>query len=369
MPDMRTDALDYELPPELIATQPATPRDAARLMVIHRQSDNIEHRQARDLPRVLAASRGDGPDLMVMNHTRVVPAAFTGVRTATGGRVQGLYLDSPASQPDQWRCLIESRGKPKPGETITLDENARLTLLAKQGGGHWLAQLISDRPTLAVLDAVGAPPLPPYIRQQRKLAGLPEMTETDRERYNTIFAQTPGSVAAPTASLHFTPSLLRDLDAAQVKRAPLTLHVGMGTFAPVRSDRLEDHPIHQEWMHIPAATIAALKQVRQSRGRIIPIGTTCVRALESLPDAACPAAKKPADFITHTGLFIRPDDPSFAFRFTDALMTNFHLPRSTLLGLVAALPGVGVDRLLSWYRLAVREGYRFYSYGDAMLIL
>jgi S-adenosylmethionine:tRNA ribosyltransferase-isomerase len=229
--------------------------------------------------------------------------------------------------------------------------------------------LESDAPTLAVLERLGATPLPPYIRKQRRKLHEPEVTPADQQRYNTVYARDAGSVAAPTAGLHFTPGLLARLDAMGVRRAFVTLHVGLGTFAPVRSQRVEEHDAHREWLTIPAATLQAVRHARAANRRVIVVGTTTVRAMESLPAdwVGLPADQ---EFVTETGLLISPGPAgeAYPFRFTDSLMTNFHLPRSTLLALVAALPNAGITRVKQWYATAVEQGYRFYSYGDAMWI-
>lgn len=382
---MLTAQLDYELPPPLIATAPARPRDAARLMVADRSTGRVEHHRVCDLPNLICgnarqvAAPGPG-DLLVFNDSRVLPARFLARRDATGGRVTGLYLESSSRQQGcYWVVLLESRGRLRAGERVHLDAHAQLELEDDLGNGQWLARLKSPDDTLTLLERIGQTPLPPYIQRARRRRQQAPVSPQDRDQYNTVFAYQPGSIAAPTAGLHFTRALLDELERVGVRRATVTLHVGLGTFAPVRTDRLEDHPIHREWVTVPKTTIAALLATRGSGGRIIPVGTTTVRALESLPHPV----PKSGDFDAHTGLFITPDgtaggtssvgglpgqDPFF-FRFTDALMTNFHLPRSTLLALVAALPGVGLQRLMSWYGQAIERGYRFYSYGDAMLIL
>ncbi len=357
---MRIEALDYDLPPELIATEPAEPRDSARLMVIHRDSGRIEHRRVRDLPDLGVFQPGD---LIVVNQTRVLPARFEAVRAGTGGKVRGLYLASP--DPQHWHVMLETRGKLTPGERIILDDRAGFTLVEPRGGGEWLARYTGDADALQRL---GATPLPPYIQKARKQAGGPEVTPEDAQRYNTVYAAEPGSVAAPTAGLHFTPELLNRLEAAGARRAAVTLHVGLGTFAPIRVDDVDQHPIHREWIEIPPATIAALREART----VTPIGTTSVRALESLPPRKqATTAQCPHGHRGETDLYITPAAVAagFRFRFTDHLLTNFHLPRSTLLALVASLPGVGLERLHDWYRQAIAERYRFYSYGDAMLIV
>lgn len=389
---MDTDALDYGLPPERIATAPVSPRDAARLMVCDRATGKVHHRRVRDLPR-LHEQGIPGPrrgDLMLTNTSRVVPARFFGTRSGTGGRVEGLFLAEEPADPNgqasalpSWRAMFETRGKLQPGETIALhrggeqgdasDGNAAssahwLELLEPIGGGVWRCVLRSrdaEPGTWSVLDAIGSTPLPPYIRKARRTAGMAEQSAEDAERYNTVYAEAPGSVAAPTAGLHFTPELLMALDEAGVRRMAVTLHVGPGTFAPVRSQRLEDHAMHAEQVEVPDEVVRAMADTRSQGGRVLAVGTTTVRAIESVPASA---AAKGRGMLGPTELFITPDN-GFVFRFTDALMTNFHLPRSTLLGMVSALPGVGVERLLAWYREAIDEGYRFYSYGDAMLVV
>lgn len=351
---MRIAELDYDLPADRIAVAPAEPRDAARLMVVHRASGDVEHVRVRDLPGYLSPA-----DLMVVNQTRVVPARFEAVREATGGRVEGLYL---SHGPDgTWQVLLESGGRLRPGEWVRLDESASLQLTRRVERGQWEARLHADVDAWTLLARIGATPLPPYIRKARRQADLPETDAADADRYNTVYAADPGAVAAPTAGLHFTPELLSAIEARAVARATLTLHVGIGTFAPVQTEELEAHAMHAESYTVPAATLAALAAARRRRGRILCVGTTTVRALESLPDPL-----PTADHSDTTRLLIAP---GFGFRFTDVLLTNFHLPRSTLLALVAALPGMGVNRLKALYRMAIDRGYRFYSYGDAMLLL
>lgn len=358
---MLADALNFDLPPDLIATTPASPRDSARLMVVDRASGTVAHHRVADLPQLGIFRNGD---LMLVNRSRVLPAYYHGTRTATGGKVSGLYLG--CDHDGRWRTLIESRGTLKPGERITLEEDAHLTLISSEGGGEWVGEYTGPDSTLALLARIGAAPLPPYIRKARKAHHEPEVNAGDMARYNTVYAEHDGSVAAPTAGLHFTPELLNSLKEAGVTRAEVTLHVGLGTFAPIRSDTVEDHPIHHEPIAIPAETIRLIRETRAAGGSITAVGTTTVRAIESLP--AGPATDIDKGYETSTDLFITPDN-GFAFRYTDHLLTNFHLPRSTLLALVAALPGVGIDRLQGWYRQAIAEGYRFYSYGDAMLIV
>ncbi|MEM1107482.1 MAG: tRNA preQ1(34) S-adenosylmethionine ribosyltransferase-isomerase QueA [Planctomycetota bacterium] len=376
---MRTADLDFDLPPERIATIAAEPRDSARLMVVHRDTGRIDHRRVRDLPQLGVFRPGD---LMVVNQTRVLRAYLSGIRTATGGKVTGLFV--AALGESTWQVMLESKGKLQVGEAVDLYANSagndspvvRLILAESLGRGAWRAEVETDDGLTnppALLDRIGRTPLPPYIRKARKARDQPEFTGNDFDRYNTVYANAHAdtanaSVAAPTAGLHFTPEILAALDRLGVRRAAVTLRVGLGTFQPVQTDTIEDHPIHREWIDVPPETLEAIRQLRGADGNLLAVGTTSVRTLESLPDSL-------TDVTRHTGetdLFITPDrvaDGSFRFRYTDRLLTNFHLPQSTLLAMVAALPGVGVDRLLDWYHQAINEEYRFYSFGDAMLIL
>jgi S-adenosylmethionine:tRNA ribosyltransferase-isomerase len=364
---MLTQELDYRLPPDRIATHPANPRDAARLMVIFRDQNRIEHHTVSNLPFIQDAFRSG--DLLIFNQSKVIPAYFTAVRPDTGGIVKALYLNTAAEHPAQvWEVLLKSRGRLRERDTLKLSADSTLRLIERLESGHWLAQLHSPSDTLSLLHQIGMPPLPPYIQRRRRAESKPEFSTEDRDAYNTVFASDPGSVAAPTAGLHFTPELIDRLNQTGVNTAFLTLHVGLGTFSPIRTDQLEDHPIHSEWIHIPQQTISLIQQTHARGHRVIPVGTTTVRALESLPDPL----PNSSDYTTLTDLLITPaehDQSGFRFRYTDALITNFHLPRSTLLALVAALPGVGLQRLLDHYRIAIDQGYRFYSYGDAMLII
>ena len=365
---MLTTDLDYDLPPQLIATEPAAPRDNAKLMIVDRHTGQVQHHHVRDLPQLVnqhpnPINTPQPGDLLVFNQSRVLPASFTAKRDRTQGKVRGLYLNT-LDRPDDcyWELMLESRGKLREGEHLRLNEHAQLTLTEKLEHGKWIAKLDSPDSTMDLLEQIGSPPLPPYIRRQRRHLNQPEIHAHDTARYNTVFASDPGSVAAPTAGLHFTPDLLESLDHAGIQRATITLHIGLGTFAPVRTESLEDHPIHSEWLRIPATTLCAIRDTLARNGRIIPVGTTTVRALESLPHEL----PQDSDYSTQTRLLITP---GFSFRFTDALLTNFHLPRSTLLAMVAALPDVGLDQLKDWYQTAITHDYRFYSYGDAMLIV
>jgi len=327
-------------------------------MVASLGTDSVAFGTVADLPTLLEPG-----DVLVLNDTRVLPARFR-ARRSTGGLIEGLFLQTLGT--GRWSVMLKSGGRLGAGETLELihrepadrDGQDRLELVEKQAGGTWQVQVHSELDTEALLDRVGAMPLPPYIRRDSN----PDRTidDLDRHRYQTVFARSPGAVAAPTAGLHFTPDLLVALAERGVEVAWLTLHVGSGTFAPIRAERLEDHAMHSERCHVPAATLRLLAEAREQRRRIIPVGTTCVRAIESLPADV----DVDRDHEASTNLLIQP---GFDFRYTRGLMTNFHLPRSTLMALVAAL--TGLERLHELYRMAIRRRLRFYSYGDAMLIV
>jgi S-adenosylmethionine:tRNA ribosyltransferase-isomerase len=341
---------DYHLPRELIAQRPLACRSDARLLVVRRAQGALEHAHVRDLPELLAPA-----DCLVLNDTRVVPARLVGYRTNTKGRWTGLFLGADGD--GNWRVLGQTRGRLAAGETVTLVDRrsvavCRLMLLEKQQGGVWIARPDVREDTWDLLDRVGRVPLPPYIRDG-------EMIDSDRENYQTVFARQPGAVAAPTAGLHFTAPLLRQLAERGLAICRLTLHVGLGTFRPVSVQRLEDHVLHAEWAAIDADAVATLHQRRSAGGRLVAVGTTVVRTLETAAAGGTLEAWQ-----GETDLFIRPP---YAFRAVDALLTNFHLPKSTLLVLVRTFGGDELIRRA--YDEAIREEYRFYSYGDAMLIL
>jgi S-adenosylmethionine:tRNA ribosyltransferase-isomerase len=338
---VRLDDLDYTLPPELIAQEPAPERTAARLLVVTRHPEALAHETIAALPTLLHAG-----DLLVLNDARVVPARVHG-RRPSGGRLDLLLLD--ACGDGEWDALV--RGSPRVDERVYLPESTG-TWTAALGDGRWRLRLEVSIPVSAWLERVGEVPLPPYIRRP----GGP--TAVDRERYQTTFARVPGAVAAPTAGLHFTPDLLAAAEAAGIGHVTLTLHVGPGTFLPVRGGDLETHRMAPERYDLPAATVARIAETRAAGGRVVAVGTTTVRTLESA--AAEGALQAGAGEAT---LFIRP---GHRFRVVDALLTNFHLPGTPLLALVAAFAGRSV--MASAYAEAVRQRYRFYSYGDAMLI-
>ena len=341
---------DYHLPRELIAQSPLTDRSDARLLVVRRETQTLEHRFVRDLPAIVAA--GDG---LVLNDTRVIPARLVGYRTQTGGRWEGLYLGS--DDHGVWKILAKTRGKLKPGETVTLQDRegrdtCRLMLLDQVGQGLWAARPETDEDVLNLLDRIGRVPLPPYIRDG-------QMVDSDRETYQTVYAEKPGAVAAPTAGLHFTPQLLEELQNGGIEICRVTLHVGLGTFRPITAAKLDEHPMHAEWASIDATTVSRLNAIRAAGGRIVAVGTTAVRTLETAT-----ASGQLQAWQGETDLFIRPP---YQFRAVDVLLTNFHLPKSTLLILVRTFGGDGLIRRA--YDEAIRERYRFYSYGDAMLIV
>ncbi len=341
---------DYELPRHLIAQSPAPHRADARLLVVNRARNSLTHKHIRDLPEDL---RPD--DCLVLNDTRVIPARLIGLRTRTRGRWEGLFLE--ANDEGLWRVICKTRGKLGPGEEVTLvnvqgQEDISLHLGAHEGGGVWIVRPDSDEELFSLLERVGRVPLPPYIRKG-------EMVEADREHYQTVYAQKPGAVAAPTAGLHFTEPLLRRLEQQGTALCWLTLHVGPGTFRPIEADSLSGHRMHSEWAHLGQETVNRMAACRDRGGRVVAVGSTSVRVLET---AAADGTLKP--FTGRTDLFIRPP---YRFRAVDVLMTNFHLPRTTLLVLVRTFGGDELIRRA--YEEAIREEYRFYSYGDAMLIL
>jgi S-adenosylmethionine:tRNA ribosyltransferase-isomerase len=341
---MRIDQLDYELPTELIAQRPVEPRDQSRLMVVDRTRGTIGHRRFADLSAILRPS-----DCLVLNDTRVLPARLVGRRVSTGGRWEGLFLHGATD--GSWELLGQTGGRPRVGEVFELDGGAaRLVLQERLPDGHWRMRPVPDLPAAEFLIRHGRVPLPPYIRGGEEGPG-------DRERYQTVFAASPGAVAAPTAALHFTTNLLDRLSDRGVELVRLTLHVGLGTFLPVR-ESLDTHVMHAERGHLSATAAETIRRVRAAGGRCVAVGTTCVRVLETAAAAGGLAAWQ-----GETDLFIRPP---YEFRVVDAMITNFHLPRTTLLALVCAFAGERTWRAA--YETAVHEQYRFFSYGDAMLI-
>ena len=356
---MRTADFDFALPPELIAQQPAPKRDESRLLVLDRADGRIEHRQFRDLLEFLRAG-----DVLVLNNSRVTPARLRGANAKSGGKFEMLLLEENA--PNDWWAMLRPGKNARVGTQIILHDAggqpAKIfaTVAGVNDEGHRRLKFSGTPDIGGELDSLGEIPLPPYIERSGQ---MPE----DRERYQTVFANPAGSVAAPTAGLHFTDELLEKIRARGVKICFVTLHVGLGTFAPVKSETLAGHKMHEERFEIGEETVRAVNEAKKSGQRVIAVGTTSVRVLESV---AARNAGKLNVYNGKTNIFIFP--PS-QFQVVDALLTNFHLPRSTLLMLVSAFaaPGetCGREMVLAAYSEAVRERYRFFSYGDAMLIL
>ena len=344
------DQYDYGLPRELIAQHPLPRRADSRLMVVNRASDKIEHTHIRHLPEILRAT-----DCLVFNDTKVIPARLVGRRDRTGARWTGLFLS--ADEHGNWQVLGKTRGKLEPGEAIVvlswdLRQTITLRLLARLDGGVWAVRPEPMGEALEILSRVGRVPLPPYIRDS-------EMVDEDVERYQTVYAERPGAVAAPTAGLHFTPELLAELTHRGIEQQRITLHVGVGTFRPITAERLDEHPMHSEWCSLSPEVANRLQAQKKNGHRIVAVGTTTARTLET---AAGSGEIRP--FSAQTDLFIRPP---FQFRACDCLLTNFHLPKSTLLILVRTFGGEKLMRRA--YDEAIDERYRFFSYGDAMLIV
>jgi S-adenosylmethionine:tRNA ribosyltransferase-isomerase len=353
---MKTEMFDYDLPPELIAQQPAPERSASRMLVVQRDAGRWADAQFASIGEWLRAG-----DCLVLNNTRVIAARFF-ARRATGGRIEGLFMEEEAV--GTWLAMLKNAGRLHRGEELVLlgrDTSEYCTLTADEdlGEGQWRLMVDCELPAFEVLETVGTPPLPPYIRR-----GRPEENaylETDMERYQTVYAKEPGAIAAPTAGLHFTTELMEQMKGRGIEFASLTLHVGAGTFKPVTAETLAEHKMHSEEYSIDQENAEVINRVRAAGGRIVAVGTTSVRTLEAV------AANTDGELEAAAGLtdiFIKP---GYKFRMVDAMVTNFHLPKSTLIALVAAF--VGYELTMGAYRHAVEERYRFYSYGDAMLIV
>ena len=342
---MRVDLFDFELPPENIALRPVRPRDAARMLVVEGQDAAFADRGVRDLPQLLRAG-----DVLVFNDTRVIPAQLEGRRVSGGGEARiGATLHKRVDL-RRWQAFIRNAKRVREGDELEFGAGVTAIAETRHDDGSFTLAFAGDEPVEVLLERAGRMPLPPYIAQKR------ELDAADREDYQTVFAREDGAVAAPTASLHFTPELLDALDAAGVLRATLTLHVGAGTFLPVKADDTADHAMHAEFGRIDAGTAATLNAARAAGGRIIAAGTTSLRLLESAADEAGVIHAFEGD----TAIFITP---GYRFRAVDGLMTNFHLPKSTLFMLVSAL--MGRERMQAAYAHAIAGGYRFYSYGDS----
>jgi S-adenosylmethionine:tRNA ribosyltransferase-isomerase len=363
---MKTIDFDYNLPPELIAQTPVEPRDASRLMVVHRQADAIEHRIFHDIGEYLRPG-----DLLVLNQTRVIPARLFGHKAVTGGKIELLLLNRHDSH--TWEALVRGKGL-RPGVRIELhpsritNHESRLTaeiITETESGGRLIR---FDQPVEPLLDELGVVPLPPYIHEPL----------SDPERYQTIYGRVEGSVAASTAGLHFTPELLLDLRRKGLEIAYITLHIGLDTFRPVKEEHVEDHQIHSEWYELTAMAAEQINRAKLEGRRVIAAGTTVVRALESAAATCAPPLAGGSEgeggqtcgwrtvsaYAGPTDLFIYP---GYRFRVVEAMITNFHLPRSTLLMLVSAF--AGRELIARAYQEAIRLRYRFFSFGDAMLIL
>ena len=341
---MRVALFDFEPPPQLIALRPASPRDAARMLVVAGE-EPFADRTVRDLPSLLRAG-----DVLVFNDTRVIPAQLEGMRgEARVGATLHKRIDLR-----RWQAFVRNAKRLREGDTIAFGSDVEAVAEVRHPDGSWTLAFTGDEPVEVLLERAGWMPLPPYI------AGKRPTDERDRSDYQTMFAARDGAVAAPTAALHFTPELIAALDDAGIGRETLTLHVGAGTFLPVKADDTDDHAMHAEWGRIDAATADRLNAARANGGRVIAVGTTSLRLLESA--AGEDGVIRP--FERDTSIFITP---GYRFKAIDGLMTNFHLPKSTLFMLVSAL--MGRERMQAAYAHAIAQGYRFYSYGDSSLLL
>jgi S-adenosylmethionine:tRNA ribosyltransferase-isomerase len=342
---MRVDLFDFELPPELIALRPARPRDSARMLVVEGPDAPFADKAVRDLPGLLRAG-----DVLVFNDTRVIPAQLEGHR---GDARIGATLHKRVDL-RRWLAFVRNAKRLREGDRLEFPAGVSAIAEERHADGSFTLAFGGEEPVEVLLERAGRMPLPPYI------AGKRATDEADKRDYQTIFAREDGAVAAPTAALHFTPELLAALDAAGVQRETLTLHVGAGTFLPVKADDTAEHRMHAEWGRIDAATAERLNAARAAGGRLIAVGTTSLRLLES----AAGEDRRIRPFEGDTAIFITP---GYAFRAIDGLMTNFHLPKSTLFMLVSALMGLG--RMQAAYAHAIAAEYRFYSYGDSSLLL
>jgi S-adenosylmethionine:tRNA ribosyltransferase-isomerase len=337
---VKTSDFDYNLPESSIAQTPAEPRDSSRLLVLHRETGEIEDRIFRDIGDYLRAG-----DVLVLNQTRVIPARIY-ARKDTGGRVEILLLRRREER--TWEALVGGKGL-RVGKSIRVEDGPSAEIIELLEGSERLIRF--SEPIEPYFSKVGNVPLPPYIHE----------TLSDPERYQTVYAKEPGSAAAPTAGLHFTPQLLQELHGKGIRIAYVTLHVGLDTFAPVTEENPQAHKIHTEWCELSQETADLIHQTKQAGGRVIAVGTTSVRTLES---AAQVGRNAVPPYVGPTSLYILP---GYEFKVVDAMITNFHLPKSTLLMLVSAF--AGREKILETYDAAINEGYRFYSFGDAMLIL
>ncbi len=359
---MLTAEFDYVLPEELIAQVPPEVRGTSRMMVLDRQKEGVEHRCVGAIVDYLRAG-----DLLVLNNTRVFPARILGTWEDTAGNAELLLLNNEEAEhtvvsgvyTSIWRCMCGSGRKSRVGHTILLaEQQLRATILDKDEEGNVRVLFFSSQPLMELLHRYGLTPVPPYIRRQ---ANDSEMARLDKERYQTIYAKNIGAVAAPTAGLHFTEEIFAALEAKGVRKAFVTLHVGPGTFKPVKAERVEEHRMDAEYYDVPEETAALIRETRANGGRVIAVGSTSVRTLETV------AALNHGEIVATHGASTAFIYPPYTFRAIDAMLTNFHLPQSTLIMMVSAL--AGRERILAAYQEAVVQRYRFFSYGDCMLIL
>jgi S-adenosylmethionine:tRNA ribosyltransferase-isomerase len=378
---MKTSDFEYHLPPELIAQQPLPDRATARMLVVSRKTGGLEHRHVADLPEFLRTG-----DLLVVNDTRVIPARLFGHKIKTGGRIEALLIEerkgaesacSSRSSERQavlrttttsenrvmesvWEAMLKASRSPDSGSLLELASGRiQAEVVARLANGHALLRLTHNQPLMEILNQEGVPPLPPYIKRPHPKAETSQ-TAIDRDRYQTVYARAPGAIAAPTAGLHFTPELLERLKRQGIKHACVTLHVGPGTFKPVTADTVEAHRMEPERYCVPEETARLICETHERKGRIIAVGSTVVRTMETV-------ATEHGDVVAaegRSGLFIHPP---YSFRVVEAILTNFHLPASTLLMMVSAF--AGQDLIRRAYATAILERYRFYSYGDCMLIV
>lgn len=349
---MKTDELDYHLPQELIAQRPAQVRDRSRLMVIDRSSGRIEHRRFTALPDYL-----DPRDLVVINDTRVTPARFLG-RKESGAAVEMLLLREIES--GLWEALVKGRRLRLGDKIVVASDELQGEIVEQLDDGKKVIRFQSRGDLKSSLSRWGMPPLPPYLKRKSEQLDDGRLIDLDKERYQTVYASHEGAVAAPTAGLHFTPELLETIRHKGVSIVPITLHVGLGTFQPIRTEDIEDHTLHPESFRISEESAAVVNRVIAAGGRVVAVGTTVTRTLETVAD-------KDGRVLVASGETYSYIYPGYEFKVIKCLLTNFHLPRSTLLALVVAFGGY--DLVMRAYREAVECGYRFYSYGDAMLIL
>ena len=342
---MKTNDFDYHLPETSIAQTPAEPRDSSRLLVLHRTTGDVEHRLFRDVSLFLRPG-----DLLVLNQTRVIPARIF-AHKETGGKVELLLLRRRDAL--TWEALVGGKGL-RIGKKVQVENGPTAEILELLEGSERLIKF--SEPIEPYFSQVGNVPLPPYIHEKL----------TDPERYQTVFSKEPGSAAAPTAGLHFTPELLEKIQAMGVKVAYVTLHVGLDTFAPVNEDNPEEHKIHSEWCQLSQETADRINETKRNGRRVVAVGTTSVRTLESTAFYASRVTDHGIELDPFTGATSLYILPGYQFKVVDAIITNFHLPKSTLLMLVSAF--AGREKILETYNLAIREGYRFYSFGDAMFI-